>query len=293
MEPEQESPTAFVLQHFLVAYFDVLGQRNELRQLTALPENEDQLSKAHAVLKRTLGVVLGLRDFFKIVFEAYTRPGEYRRSLPEAEQLALAPLRQSEVQFYGFSDSFIVSVPLRTHDEHCTQMNGVYAALVAASIMPLNALGLGHAIRGGIDVGLGVQLGGGEVYGAALERAYTLEHDVSDYPRITVGEELISYLEFVRDQPPSSVAAKCAKGVAERCLRFFARDSDGKMILDYLGQAVREIGTTAIRPEILRMVCDFAASEHERFERAGQPTLVSRYKRLNDYLASRKALWEL
>ncbi|MGD0945967.1 MAG: hypothetical protein ABSA52_00935 [Candidatus Binatia bacterium] len=281
-----------VIQHFLVVYLDVLGQRDELRRLTTLPQNDAELRQASAALKRTLGCVLQLRELFKTLFDSYSKPADFLKSLPEPEQEALRGLRRSEVLFYGFSDSFVVSVPLRSHDDHCTPINGVHAALLASAIMPLNSLGLGHALRGGIDVGVGAQLDSGEVYGAALERAYTLEHDVSDYPRITVGDELISYLQFVRDQPTSSIPATCAKRTAERCLRFLARDSDGKVILDYLGEAVREIGANAVRPETLTQVYEFASRELVRFTLKGDTKLTSRYKRLNEYLAGRKALWE-
>lgn len=270
---EQRSAPMY-LQHFLVAYLDVLGQREDLRRLTALPRNDEELRETSAVLKRTLSFVLQLRALFKTFFDGYGKPSEFLKSLSEPEQRALRELRRSEAQMYGFSDSFVVSVPLRSNDDHCTSVNGVFAALMASAAMPINSLFSGHSLRGGIDVGVGVQLDTGEVYGAALERAYTLEHDVSDYPRITVGDELVRYLQFVRDQSQVSITAQCAKRTAELCLRLLYRDSDGNVILDYLGEVVREIGSRAVRPEIIQRVYEFAASELVRFRGSGDRKLT-------------------
>ena len=296
IEQTADSQTPYIqgqsleVQHFLVVYLDVLGQRDELRQLT-IPRTEEELARTSAVLKRTLGFILQIRSLFKTFFDRFSEPTDFLKSLPLSEQPALRNLRRSEVHFYGFSDSFVVSVPLGSQDDHCTPVNGVYAALIASASIPLNSLFSGHALRGGIDVGVGVQLSTGEVYGAALERAYALEHQVSDYPRITIGNDLIRYLQFVRDQLPASIPARCAKQTAERCLRLLTRDSDGEMTLDYLGEAIREVGRHAVSAEILERAYEFANRELERFGRSGDAKLKSRYEKLNQYLASRRGLW--
>lgn len=217
-----------VIQHFLVAYLDVLGQRDRLRELTALPRNNDEIRETAAILKGTLGFVLQLRSLFEKFFEGYSKRSDFVQSLSETEQQTFRELSRTEVHLYGFSDSFVVYVPLRSDDEHSTPMNGVFAALMASAAMPINSLYAGHSLRGGIDVGVGVQLDTGEVYGAALERAYTLEHDVSDYPRITVGDELIRYLQFVRDQQSTSIPGRCAKQKAELCCGFYLMTRMGK-----------------------------------------------------------------
>ena len=62
----------------------------------------------------------------------------------------------------------------------------------------------GHPARGGLDVGLGVEIAPGEVYGAALERAYQLESEVAQHPRLVIGKELVAYLDFL-----TSRAAAC------------------------------------------------------------------------------------
>jgi hypothetical protein len=52
----------------------------------------------------------------------------------------------------------------------------------------------GWPIRGGIELGLAMDIDNDDIYGPALARAYTLESKVAQYPRIVIGEELILYL---------------------------------------------------------------------------------------------------
>ena len=49
---------------------------------------------------------------------------------------------------------------------------------------------MGRPLRGGIDVGLGLEITADEVYGPALERAHYLESRLADYPCVLVGDEL-------------------------------------------------------------------------------------------------------
>ena len=46
----------------------------------------------------------------------------------------------------------------------------------------------------GVEVGLGTELDNGEIYGPVLYKAYELERELPEYPRIVVGRELINYL---------------------------------------------------------------------------------------------------
>ncbi len=284
---------SIIIQHFLVAFLDVLGQRAELRSLGSLPTNQEEIGKTGAILKRTLGFVLQTRALFNEYFSEFNQPGEFLRSLPEPEQNLVRNLRQSEVSFYGFSDSFVVAIPLRTENDHCTQMNGIYAAFMASCCIPLCSLFSEHALRGGIDVGVGVQLESGEVYGAALERAYSLESEVADSPRIAIGNELIRYLEFVRDQPATTVFARCAKETARRNLRFITRDTDGQPILDFLGEAFRRDSDRVVKPEFVGKAYNFVLKQCEEWTATNNAKLGAKYERLRTYFETRKRVWDL
>ena len=58
---------------YIVAFVDVLGQRNLLRQMRGLPDetNQKQMQEFIDLLKKTAGVVKSLRDVFHSFFEGY------------------------------------------------------------------------------------------------------------------------------------------------------------------------------------------------------------------------------
>jgi hypothetical protein len=70
----------------------------------------------------------------------------------------------------------------------------VFSVLSTACVVMLTALASKHPLRGGIDVGLPTEIGPGEIYGTALERAYLLKCRVAKYPRLVIGDELWRYL---------------------------------------------------------------------------------------------------
>ncbi|PYT75343.1 MAG: hypothetical protein DMG39_00035 [Acidobacteria bacterium] len=62
-------------------------------------------------------------------------------------------------------------------------------------------------------MGLATEIGPGEIYGTALERAYLLECRVTKYPRLVIGDELWRYLNaalahFESQRTPVSKAIK-------------------------------------------------------------------------------------
>src|ERR1700733_1818054 len=187
------------LGHHLVAFLDVLGQRDRFRGLR-LPTNASEEEKVKEVLRQTAGFVLDLRRVFHKQFEVFEKGAEMGAHTKE-------PLRPN---FVGFSDSFVTSVPLRNDAGDLVRVVTVFSALSAAAIVMLTSLASRHALRGGIDVGLATEIGPGEIYGTALERAYLLESKTANYPRIVIGDELWKYLNaaLVRFENDITLAAR-------------------------------------------------------------------------------------
>jgi hypothetical protein len=169
-----------------VLFLDVLGQRDKFRGL-ALPTNASEETQVQEVLRQTAGFVLGLRDLFQTQFTLFEQGANASRFTTG----------QLSPKFVGFSDSFIVSVPLQNDAGDLVPIVTVFSALSAAATMMLTSLASKHALRGGVDVGLAAELPTGEIYGTALERAYLLECNVAQYPRIVIGDELWNYLNSV------------------------------------------------------------------------------------------------
>jgi len=274
----------YILCHHLVAFLDVLGQRERFRQLR-LPETPDEEMQAKEVIKNTAGYVLGLRKLFQTQFEVFEKGAQMGAFTKE-------PVHPS---FVGFSDSFVTSVPLRDDGTGLARVATVFSALSSAAVVMIHSLAAKHALRGGIDVGLATEIGPGEIYGTALERAYVLESEVADYPRIVIGDELWKYLnsvlaEFDKSTRPMAKAVTAIVGAIQRMI---TTDRDGKRILDYLGEFVFQNSVPAHVDDAVRPAYEFVLSEQKRLMAEGNAKLIERYASLRSYFESRLPLWSV
>jgi hypothetical protein len=275
----------YILGHHLVGFLDILGQREKFRQLE-IPKTPEDHTRVGQVLRETAGFVSDLRDTFQSNFKAFeagisTGP--------------LGMLGSMQPKFVGFSDSFVVSVALRNDRGDLIPIVSVFAALSAAATVMLTSLAGRHALRGGMDVGLATEIGAGEIYGTALERAYLLECQSAQYPRIVIGDELWRYLtaalvKFDIDTAPN---AKIAKAIVQKIMQLISTDTDGKRILDYLGPVLKELMKPGDVNIMVQPAYDFAVSEQQRFSSMADEKLGKRYALLRRYFESRLPQFEL
>ena len=164
----------------------------------AFPKTPEEHAEVGEVVRQTAGFVLDLRGAFDKQFQAF------EAGSPNMQRHTKEPLRPN---FIGISDSLVTSVPLRNDGGDLVGIVTVYSALSAAAVVMLMSLASKHPLRGGIDVGLAVEMGPQEVYGTALARASHLESTEAQYPRIVIGDELWRYfnaaiVEFEKQVTP-------------------------------------------------------------------------------------------
>ena len=191
--------------HYCVALIDILGQREELQKLKNLPSTEDERKEFIQLIKRTFGVIDGIRKLFESFYSGYSTP------------TPIDPMLKTNLKFQTFSDTIIIYLPLATIRDHIP-LNSIYAAVLACGATFLDAMATGHPLRGGIEIGVGAEIYEGEIYGPALSDAYRLESRVAQYPRIVVGNELISYLWAHKESKETDLRAKFASGMGQYCL---------------------------------------------------------------------------
>jgi hypothetical protein len=273
----------YKLGYHLVAFLDVLGQRDKFRSLK-MPSNSQEADEVKEVLRQTAGFVAELRTVFQTQFEVFEAGAlNMRRHTKE-------PLRPS---FTGFSDSFVTSVPLREEGYELVPVVTVFSALSAASIVMLTALASKHPLRGGIDVGLATEIGPCEIYGAALEWAYLLECRVAKYPRLVIGDELWRYLHatFAHFESQTTPVSKAITAIVKKTLQMIATDTDGQRILDYLGPVAVENARPDNGQLMIQPAYNFVRAEQSRMLAKGDPELIGRYVLLRSYFESRLAPW--
>jgi len=280
-----------LFQYYLVVFLDHLGQRKILRQISGLPTSDDEKPEFYSLIRETLGRVSVLRDSFKQYFDGEKN---YKTNVnlvfPEHREEFVAS-QKSEAYFYGMSDAVIIAVPLMSTDENCTAINGVFSAFAATCGLGLLSLSAKVVIRGGLDVGVATTIEDKEIYGPAFERAYYIESQLAEYPRFVVGHELISYIMGVENQQCSSRLGLVAKEIAQFCKKMIVRDSDGRFMLDFLGNKAKEVSGESIDSEIVNNALDFVKSQYEQFSKENNEKLASRYYRLLRYFNSRLTVW--
>jgi hypothetical protein len=99
----------YTLGHHLVAFLDVLGQRESFRGLR-LPKNAEEEAQVKEVLRKTAGFVVSLREVFQTQFQVFEAGAAGMRAHTKE---TLRP------NFIGFSDySLFSAVGCRSRDAH-------------------------------------------------------------------------------------------------------------------------------------------------------------------------------
>ena len=138
-------------------------------------------------------------------------------------------------------------------------------------------------IRGAIDIAWGVELHKGELYGAAVARAYELESEIAKYPRVVVGAEARKYLEYQNLNPDTDNFAVANKAFANLALSLLTQDEDGEWIVNYLGVPFRDAVTTQTQREMYPQALAFVEEQLQSHRQSSDAKLVERYERLQRY----------
>ena len=279
----------------MIGVFDVLGQSRKLREQTRVPLNDDpgELQCLVDNLKDTAGVVLGFRRLFRTNFRAAAQHTDRAASLPAHQRAEMLAAMTSEILCWGVSDSIFVAVPLARTRHPAARVADVFRSLLAASSMWLFGLSTNHPIRGGMEIGTGIDIEPGEIYGQALEAAYRLESTVARLPRIVVGSKCIEFLEEVkRSGNVSDAGSRSAAIIADLCLSMVRQDTDGNTVVDGLGRTmlVQSLELPDFRDQVSRAHDNVRARLHH-FRGAGDTELASRYETLLAYFDECAPKW--
>lgn len=287
--------------NYLVAFVDILGQKEAFQGLEgqSLEDNHPKLIEAH---KQTAMFVEALRNGFKNFFDAYTEEREPLVKVPPEKMDQFKAMRKSNLKHQRFSDCIQAYVCLHADKYHSNAANGVFGVLLASGGMLILSLAMKKAFRAGIEVGLGTELGNGEIYGPVLYKAYKLENKIAEYPRIVIGQELLNYLKALADKRPqlpeqTSEDLELCKAVAKSCLKMVVRDLDGVPILDYLGeyflQCINQNAEQAKKfEEVFSQAFQFIESEYLKKRQAGDKKLALRYYLLLNYFKVREQFFK-
>jgi hypothetical protein len=280
--PGSERPITY--GYFLVGYIDLLAQQNELMKLVALPNTPEQQDAVLAILRNTAGKVKWIREALATYFAtAAGVSSEVLESIPHARREEFIEFRSSDVRQVGFSDSFVISVPLADDRFGAAKnMSTVWSTLAGVASISLLALAAKIPLRGGIDVERGADVFPNEVYGPALVNAYQLESKVARYPRTVIGRGLLEYLASQRLRTVQSPWDQFTVTQAARCQQLICLAPDDQHpMLHMLAEQLRPVMATF--PDGPSKAYSWVKGEAERFGSAGDNELADRYQMLARY----------
>ena len=212
---------------YVCSLIDILGQTEKLSQLNGVYfESDENKDKVVSIFRKTYGIV---KKFRKYTDESITFVNQIKENYQLKNHFS-----SNQIEMKSFSD-LITSYVLLGNDKHKLQFEGIYFLLLSNGEVFLKMLANKVALRGGIDIGMGIQNSENEIYGTALLNPYILESKVSKSIRLVIGQELYNYINLTtQSEVKSSLSNDYNMKYALLCKKLIKQDSDGEYILDYL-----------------------------------------------------------
>jgi hypothetical protein len=287
----------FPIGYYAVCVVDVLGQQEKLRGWEDLPEDGHMSPAFMAALKETAGTIRGLRRGFAEFFsqlEVATLSEKQLDSLSVEQRQAYDRLKECQLSQIQVSDTFISYAPMRNSASDVTT-TPLYRMLSACAMMTLWALAGRIAVRGGITIGTGIDMGKEGFYGPALAQAHRLESRCADYPRVIVDGQVIDLLRQGRDFSAHPDVERSIVNLNRSTRQLVHRDSDGLYMVHPLSNGLREISLGVPRSEeMVARAYAFVREEHDRLLlNSPDSRLPGRYAKLLCYFEQFAPAWDL
>ena len=276
--------------YYFVAFIDIVGQRDRLKQWVNLPSNDDENENVARILRDTSEYVRELRAKFDEYFEAVAEPTGLLDHLT-LEQRAWAEQRKKTILWRrGFSDSYFMTIPCWDESSWGAHSLAIYSCLFSICGLFIWALAKKRPFRGALEVGLGTEISEEEVYGPVNVRVSELEKDAG-YPRIIVGTGLLNHLDDLEERCPDNLEGKHTKQSIQYCRNLITTDHTDTPILDPMGKGVKSV-SGAVDPRMVKLAYEFVVRQEELFVHSDEK-LHEYYSHLRKYCESRLALWNL
>lgn len=278
-------------QYYVLCLVDLLSQRNDLASWSTLPSDGQPTPEFVKAIKKTVGSVIGIKKAFRDYFDQYEAHSTSHDALTPEQIAKVHRYRDCDLHTQQFSDTVIFYSPImNSYGDY--SVNAIYRTLTACTMILTYSLAGKTPLRGAVCIGAGTQLEPNNFYGPAIARAHDLESKIAGYPRIVVDKEVLQFLAtrrgFSRDPQIDTANIK----MAELCRSFITPDSDGNLIVDFLGTGMFQAHSAdaAKLSEAIKAARNFVAAEHAKFLAVGNVKLIGRYALLDAYIKSRLSI---
>lgn len=269
-------------KHFIVGFFDLVGIGRDLCDLAKCSKiGQGEVDRLGCLA----GKVLRFRDDFEKFEEGeqcVTR--KFYDSSSDEERDWRMRHQGNPVKVFTFSDTVVAHSSLDIVERQIP-LDACSNILMKAAASQLFSLARKTPIRGGIEIGLGIEISDLEVFGASVYEAYRLESKVADWPRIVVGKRLQEYIINAANGRANCDSDLMNQAHARICLDLLRFDHDNVAMLDLLSSTLVTISGVGY-VEWLAKARQFVAAELRRFKKHGDNKLADRYSKLSNYLHS-------
>jgi len=273
------------LGNYCVSFIDLLGQRLEYQNEGLLPKFDSDEEKANFInkLKNTIGRINDLQRASNTFLKAalgYRSPE--RELLPPDQQRLYDETKEVYFKQQRWSDGLFYFAPLMEGKAKCP-IGGVYTMLVSTGSLCFLGLAKKMPLRGSIDIAWATEFHEGELYGAAVAKAYELENYVAQYPRIVVGPRVIDYLTDNMNNSVPDIYGQYNRAVAKTCYDMLSLDSDGYHFVHYLGDVFHKIVTRDLHQQLYQESMNFILEQRKKWGQERNTKLAFRYNHLMSY----------
>lgn len=276
--------------YYFVAFIDIVGQRDRLKQWVKLPSNEGENENVARILRDTSEYVRELRVKFDEYFEAIAASTSLLDHLTPGQRAWAEQRKKMTLWRRGFTDSYFMTIPCGYESSWGAHSLAIYICLFSICGLFIWALAKKRPFRGAAEVGLGTEISEQEVYGPVNVRVSELETDAG-YPRIVVGNGLLNHLDDLDERCLDNLEGKHTKHCIQDCRSLITIDHTDTPILDPMGEGVKSV-KGAIDPRMVKLAYEFAVRQEKFFGHSNEK-LHKYYNHLRKYCESRLALWNL
>lgn len=272
--------------HYAAAFIDLLGQRERFQGQNLLPiaETEEEKEKVLKIIKESIGPIDKLqRRATEMMKSSNPNPDSKLRSmLSESEQVKWDEMMCTTITTQRWSDGLFLFTSLAEELVKCP-LNAIFRMFALTGALCFMGLASKQPLRGAIEVAWGAELQPGELYGPVVARAYELESEVADYPRIVIGPYLVNYLELQRNNASEEHHDMVNQQLASLCLKMLLRDTNGHWLLHYLGTDFRIAVTGSDHDKLYSLAKSFVNSQLSEHQSTLNTKLADRYVHLQQY----------
>lgn len=297
MEPQQEERAKFL--DYIVAYSDLMGQKDKLNQLNRTPTNEQEQEQFNKNASQTYAPVRYIREGLRMSAEILKSvpPAYIDVTVAGSKSDLLRKKVESDLRLHFYSDFFAITCRY-SNDENKPLIQHVFGLLTSLSFMIITCHRNHTPVRGGVEIGKAFEWheeGDVGVYGPVMLDAHKLESEFAWYPRIVIGKKLN---ESINNWSEKINEENCYyedyKEIIEFCNRMIWNDKDGIPTLDYLGPGIFSIVQSIPESNMAKNVqlgWEFVSNEYERLKNHKDSQLALKYFLLREYYLERLPIW--